>query len=209
MMTSITPGTRRTQAQRRDAARSAIIDTAVELLGAGGYRNLTLAELGERAGYSRSLAAHYFGSKPKLLIAVVAHVLGHSPLTRLDESLRGFARIDGELAAVFDGLDEDPTSARAYIAITFEAVTSLPELLPVVHHQNVEFRWRLESALRDGVVLGTVRPDVDATAVSIALVAMLRGTVWEWFTDGSIDLAACRRALSSQVHVLCAAEGVP
>ncbi|MET7926991.1 TetR/AcrR family transcriptional regulator [Streptomyces sp. NPDC005349] len=198
---------RRTQAQRRGTARTAIIETAIRLLADGGYANMTLADLGERAGYSRSLATHYFGSKPKLLAAVVKHVLDHNPPARLEESLRGFARIEAEIAAVFDGLDEDPDMARAYIVITFEAITSLPELRPVVHEQNVAFRRRIESALREGTRLGTVRRDVDAASVSIAVMAMVRGIVWEWFTDSSLDLTACRRALLSQVGALCAATG--
>ncbi|MET7842573.1 TetR/AcrR family transcriptional regulator [Streptomyces sp. NPDC005356] len=207
MVTSITRTPRRTQAQRRGTARAAIVETAIRLLANGGYANMTLADLGERAGYSRSLATHYFGSKPKLLAAVVQHVLDHNPSARLDESLRGFARIEAEVAAVFDGLDESPHMARAYIVITFEAITSLPELRPVVHEQNVAFRRRIESALREGKALGTVRPDVDAASVSIAVMAMVRGIVWEWFTDSSLDLPACRRALLSQVAALCAATG--
>src|SRR5688500_4138595 len=126
MVTSTTRTPRRTQAQRRGAARAAIIETAIRLLADGGYANMTLADLGERAGYSRSLAAHYFGSKAKLLAAVVEHVLDHNPLARLDESLRGYARIEAEIAAVFDGLDEYPDLIRAYLVITFEAITSLP-----------------------------------------------------------------------------------
>ncbi|MEU1369772.1 TetR/AcrR family transcriptional regulator [Streptomyces sp. NPDC005803] len=204
MVTSITRTPRRTQAQRRDTARAAIIETAIRLLADGGYANMTLADLGERAGYSRSLATHYFGSKPKLLAAVVQHVLDQNPSARLDESLRGFARIEAEVAAVLDGLEESPHMARAYIVITFEAITSLPELRPVVHEQNVAFRRRIESALREGKALGTVRPDVDAASASIAVMAMVRGIAWEWFTDSSLDLAACRRALLSQVTALCA-----
>jgi AcrR family transcriptional regulator len=203
MVTSTTPTPKRTQAQRRGAARTAIVETAIRLLADGGYANMTLADLGERAGYSRSLATHYFGTKPKLLAAVVEHVLGNNPPKRLDESVRGLARIEAEIAAVFDGLDENPDSARAYIVITFEAVTSVPELRPVVHEQNVAFRHRIESALREGTTLGTVRQDVDAASVSIAVMAMIRGIVWEWFTDGSLDLTACRQAVLSQVAALC------
>ncbi|MFE9320758.1 TetR/AcrR family transcriptional regulator [Nocardia sp. NPDC052278] len=201
MVTSITRMQKRTQAQRRGAARAAIIETAVRLLADSGYANMTLADLGERAGYSRSLATHYFGTKSKLLAAVVEHVLAQNPL---DETHRGFARIEADIAAVLDGLDRNPDACRAYIVITFEAVTALPELRPVVHAQNVAFRRRIEAALREGTTLGTVRRDLDTTSVSTAVMAMIRGVVWEWFTDSSLDLDVCRRALLSQVATLCA-----
>src|SRR4051794_7961460 len=92
MVMSSTERHRRTQAQRRDTARTAIMETAIELLAAGGYAKLTLADLGERAGYSRSLATHYFGSKRKLLSAVIAYVLSNSPPT-LDSDIRDVERI--------------------------------------------------------------------------------------------------------------------
>ncbi|MFI5953153.1 TetR/AcrR family transcriptional regulator [Cryptosporangium sp. NPDC051539] len=203
-MTSTTPAAKRTQAQRRDAARTAIVETAIRLLADGGYANMTLADLGERAGYSRSLAAHYFGSKPKLLAAVVDHVLRDNPLARLDESLSGLARVEAELSAVFEGLEKDPNPVRAYLVITFEAITTVPELRPVVHQQNVAFRGRIQSALRDGAMVGTVRRELDAGSVGIAITAMVRGIVWEWFTDSSLDLAVCRRALLGHVVALCA-----
>ncbi|MEV5831447.1 TetR/AcrR family transcriptional regulator [Spirillospora sp. NPDC052242] len=205
MVTSRTGRPRRTQEQRRDAARAAIIETAVRLLADGGYGNMTLADLGERAGYSRSLATHYFGSKPKLLAAVLDHVLRESPPGRMPASVSGLRRVQAEIGAVFDGLDENPSSARAYIVITHEAVTSLPELRPMVHRQNIAFRGRIESALREAATLKIVRPDLDAASVSIAVVAMIRGVVWEWFTDSTLDLAACKQAVLDQTAALCTA----
>src|SRR4051794_27133072 len=133
MAMSSTLRPRRTQEQRRDAARTAIIETAIRLLNEGGYGKMTLADLGERAGYSRSLATHYFGSKPKLLAEVLDHVLRESPPASLDDSVTGFRRIEAEIGAVFDGLKDNPSSLRAYVIITHEAVTSLPELRPLVH----------------------------------------------------------------------------
>jgi AcrR family transcriptional regulator len=196
---------RRTQEQRRDAARTAIIETAIRLLNEGGYGKMTLADLGERAGYSRSLATHYFGSKPKLLAEVLDHVLRESPPASLDDSVTGFRRIEAEIGAVFDGLKDNPSSLRAYVIITHEAVTSLPELRPLVHRQNLAFRERVESALHEAATLGTVRPDLDAASVSIAVTAMIRGIVWEWFTDDTLDLVACRRAVLDQTAALCTA----
>lgn len=44
-----------------------MLNAAAELVIDEGVRSLTLARVGERAGYSRGLATHYFGSKQALL----------------------------------------------------------------------------------------------------------------------------------------------
>ncbi len=204
-MTSTTQRSRRTQAQRRDAARIAILETAIHLLADGGYGNMTLADLGERAGYSRSLATHYFGSKPKLLAAIIDHVLRESPPAALDDNVRGAERIEAEIIGLFDGLTANPSAARAYIVIAHEAATSLRELLPVIHQQNIAFRGRIESALSEGIELETIRAGLDPASVSIAVMAMIRGITWEWFTDITLDLAACKQAILDQARVLCTA----
>ncbi len=204
-MTSTTQRSRRTQAQRRDAARIAILETAIHLLADGGYGNMTLADLGERAGYSRSLATHYFGSKPKLLAAIINHVLRESPLAALDDNVRGVERIEAEIIGLFDGLTANPSAARAYIVIAHEAATSLRELLPVIHQQNITFRGRIESALSEGIELETIRAGLDPASVSIAVMAMIRGITWEWFTDTTLDLATCKQAILDQARVLCTA----
>ena len=58
---------RRTQQQRRDQAETALLNAAAELAVEHGVRSLTLARVGERAGYSRGIVTHHFGSKRALL----------------------------------------------------------------------------------------------------------------------------------------------
>jgi TetR/AcrR family acrAB operon transcriptional repressor len=65
----------RTQAERRDAAESKIILAAIELAASKGYDGFSLADVGTRAGFSRGLPAHYFGSKDRLLAAVADNIV--------------------------------------------------------------------------------------------------------------------------------------
>ena len=46
---------RRSQAQRRDEAERRLLSAAVRLVGERGLERITLAEVGEAAGYSRGL----------------------------------------------------------------------------------------------------------------------------------------------------------
>jgi len=193
---------RRTQAQRRDTARTAILETAVQLLASGGYASMTLADVGERAGYSRSLATHYFGSKPKLLAAVIEYVPTESPPRAFADAAPGMERIEAEINGLFANLRAHPWWPRAYIVIAHEAATSLPELQPAIHRQNVAFRRRIEVALGEAIELGSIDPELDVVSASVAIMAMLRGVAWEWFTDPSLDLAACERAVLTQARAL-------
>src|SRR5262245_5197490 len=65
----------RSHAERRLAAESRIVQAAFDIAARRGVDQVTLAEAGEEAGYSRALAAHYFESKEALLAAVAEHAL--------------------------------------------------------------------------------------------------------------------------------------
>src|SRR6185312_13295349 len=56
-----------TQQERRAQAETALLNAAAELVVQHGVRSLTLARVGERAGYSRGLVTHHFGSKQTLI----------------------------------------------------------------------------------------------------------------------------------------------
>ena len=64
------PRQRRSQVQRREAARAALVAAAGDLVVAAGVPSLTLTAVGERAGYSRGIVTHHFGSKRALVDAV-------------------------------------------------------------------------------------------------------------------------------------------
>ena len=58
---------RRTQEERRTEAEQRLLAAAAQLISETGPASMTLAKVGERAGYSRGLATHHFGSKAALM----------------------------------------------------------------------------------------------------------------------------------------------
>ena len=64
----------RTQEVRRTEAERRLIAAAAEMVGEVGPSKVTLANVGERAGYSRGLATHHFGSKGALMQRLVEAV---------------------------------------------------------------------------------------------------------------------------------------
>src|SRR5690606_32978246 len=68
------PVRRRTQAERREEAEQRILEAALEIVARRGSVRMTLAEVGEAAGYSRGLPAQRFGNKAGLLRALAASI---------------------------------------------------------------------------------------------------------------------------------------
>jgi AcrR family transcriptional regulator len=113
-----------------EARRAEIIETASELIGAEGYRALSLREVARRCGMSAPGLMHYFADMPSLLHAVLAHrdevdlaaiVGGRSESATLDDvvaaALEYYERA-GDATLRFDALEAeavDPTHpAHAY-----------------------------------------------------------------------------------------------
>src|SRR5271168_56161 len=67
MTVARTPPARRKQQDRTSESAQRLLDAAIALIAEKGYENTTAAEIGERAGYSRSMVRVPYGSKTQLL----------------------------------------------------------------------------------------------------------------------------------------------
>ena len=65
---------RRSQTERREEAEHRLLQAALEIVARRGSVRMTLAEVGEAAGYSRGLPAHRFGSKAGLVHALAGYI---------------------------------------------------------------------------------------------------------------------------------------
>ena len=164
---------RRTQEQRRTSARAALLGAAAELVVESGVRALTLARVGERAGYSRGIVTHHFGSKQALLDALArscqsGFVPGMAELPPgLDRLLR---LIDGYLRE----LGRDGLASRVFLLLWAEAATA-PELSAIFRERDEGFRSDLRSDVAAGMADGTIRADLDPAEVAVAVLGQLRG----------------------------------
>ena len=66
--------TRRTQAERRSQSEQALIKAAIDLIAVEGVAGVTFEALGRVGGFSRGLAGLRFGSKARLIAAVLHHL---------------------------------------------------------------------------------------------------------------------------------------
>lgn len=88
-MTEANP--RRTQADRRERTRRAVLEAAARRLSTHGYANLVLERVANEAGYSRGAVYHLFANKEELALAVVRWVeetweadVGHAAAGEVD-----------------------------------------------------------------------------------------------------------------------------
>jgi AcrR family transcriptional regulator len=188
-------GVRRTQQERREKTEVALLTAAAELVVQDGVRSVTLARIGERAGYSRGIVTHQFGTKRAMLEALArATQTGFVPgLADLPPGLERLLRlIDGYIGAL-DGIG---LMNRAFLLLWAEAATA-PELAPIFRERDEAFRADIRDDVAAGIAEGTVRPETCVDDVAVAVVGQLRGIGLQYLLDpGAVDIGRLRRAVT-------------
>lgn len=187
---------RSTQEERRAEAERRLVEAAAELIGEVGASRLTLAMVGERAGYSRGLATHHFGSKSALMQRVVdvvterfreALTRGSRPVSVLDEIL-GLVRI------YFEIVSDLPPLHRARLVLIADAVaTGSPEVRPATVSSDRAWREEIVRGIERGIAAGEFARSVDAPGLATVILGMLRGVAFQSMLDEDVDLDACRQ----------------
>jgi AcrR family transcriptional regulator len=185
---------RRSQAQRRDDAEQRLLAAAVRLVGERGLERITLAEVGEAAGYSRGLPAHYFGGKEGLVVALASHLIGGfgRALERSERHRPGLDRLLGMVGFYLGSARKTPAVTRALFVLLGEGLSNglVSERLAQLNARSAQ---AIETNLRAAMAAGEVRKDIDATSQAILILSSLRGAVGLWLlAPEAIDLRAVR-----------------
>lgn len=138
----------RTQQQRRDETRRALLDAAVESLVEAGFAKTTTLEVQKRAGVSRGALLHHFPTKAGLMAATIVHLAemrGRELKVRASSLPTGAARID----AVFDLLWQSFTGPLFYVAMELRAAARTdPELRAALAETEREVHDRIVAQYR-------------------------------------------------------------
>jgi AcrR family transcriptional regulator len=186
---------RRTQQERRDQAEAALLNAAAELVVEEGVHSLTLARVGERAGYSRGLITHYFGSKQALLERLAYTTqLGFVP--GLDDMPHGLDRLLRLIDCYIGALGQLRMLNRAFLLLWAEAATAA-DLARIFRERDEAFRADLTEDVAAGIAGGTVRPDIAADEVAVAVLGQLRGIGLQRLVDSpAVDTERLRRSVT-------------
>ncbi|MFD8364018.1 TetR/AcrR family transcriptional regulator [Streptomyces hygroscopicus] len=189
--------TRRTQQERRDRAEAALLNAAAELVVQHGVRSLTLARVGERAGYSRGIVTHHFGSK-QALIERLARATQTGFVPGLEDLPPGLDRLLRLINGYLGALGDIGLMHRAFLLLWAEAATA-SELTPIFRERDEAFRRDLRSDVAAGIADGDVRPDAEPDGVAVAIVGQLRGVGMQLLLNPhSVDTARLSHTVTDQ-----------
>ena len=190
----------RNRQPRGDLRRRQILDVAVELFAAKGYRGTGLAALGDRVGMTATGLLYYFGSKERLLHEVVAErdradALEHDEPTAPGltlSSLRNLGRHNVETALL----------TRLYVVLGAESLESDEPLHDFFVDRYETARGFVRSILESDQRQGTVRSDVDVDQRAREVIAMVMGLEVQWLADPQrVDLATAFEAYVDRLMV--------
>lgn len=175
-----------TQEERSRRSTAQLLDAASELIMESGYAGVTLGAIGIRAGFSRGLATSRFGTKERLLEALVDRI------TVQWSHRRVLPRTTGKcgLLAVIVLLEEIGKQAvgrskglLTFYALCFEALSPAAELQQRFVEMHRTMRADVANLVTRGIEDGSIRADRDADDEAGAIVAALRGIAYQWFLD--------------------------
>lgn len=169
------PSTRKSQVMRKSDAEIALLDAAEELIARQGIAATSLAQIGERAGYSRGLVNHHFGTKDALIARLAARAQDWF-VNRTAEKSTGSGR-EAILAAIDTYLDvffSGNMSARAFL-IMWGA--SFPESASIegLAENDARARTGFETMIRAAQSDGSVSSEIDPKATATIMLGLIRG----------------------------------
>jgi AcrR family transcriptional regulator len=189
---------RRTHAQRREEAERRLLDAALAIVAQRGSVRMTLAEVGEAAGYSRGLATHRFGNKAGLVQALAGYIGEQFGQQRArGPALQpGLAAIVGNIRFYFGRRGRAWVSSRAVLVLMAEScIEAQPELRPVVAAYNRSALAWFEQHIATGIARGEIAPDNDPAITAVLLLGAMRGIALQWLVDPKLPVTAVRDRL--------------
>lgn len=186
----------------RERGAEGILDAALEVFAAKGFRAGSLNEIATRAGYTRAGLLHYFSGKDAMLLAL---------LERRDRLLGVFSPIEGEesLGELIQRVTVrrerafgDRDVILLYHMLTAEAAGADHPAGPWVAARHARLRGEISAAVKVSVARGELPNDADPEAFAVALLAFREGVETQWLVNPSIDPAAVEATVRGMLQAI-------
>ena len=184
------------QSERTERSTRALLGAAALIIDEEGLQALTVARIGERAGYSRGMVTERCGSKEALLGALLDTILSSitSDMASAMAGKSGVEQVDVYLAEIARQGTEQPNRLRVLAKMTYQSIGLDPELSNRFALANAYIRHNLAGLVRAGIADGSIRPDADPDNEAVMIVAMFRGVGYQWCVDpNGVDAGAALR----------------
>jgi TetR/AcrR family transcriptional repressor of bet genes len=161
---------------------SALIEAVIAEIGHSGTMEVTVSQIAKRAGMSSALAHHYFGSKNKMFVAAMRHILTLFG-TEMRQNLTGLTdpldRLETIIQSSFSDTNMKPETVSAWLNFYVFAQKSsdVARLLRVYH-------TRLQSNLRHE--LRQLAPE-KADIIAEGIAAIIDGAYIRWVLRDAKD----------------------
>jgi AcrR family transcriptional regulator len=177
----------RSQQVRAVESTRRLLDAAIELIAEKGFERTTAIEIGERAGYSRSMVRFRYGSKEALLESLLRNEYEPLLLAAAPEGLDGLGRALNALSRICTAAQTQPALLRAFFTVCFETVGPIEQLRPWLTDWLSRFEAEVRSGLREGIQDGSVDAHVHPELEAQRSVAVGLGVGFRWTLEPSRD----------------------
>jgi len=194
----------KTQAERTALAERRMLDAAVELLNSAGMEGATLKAIGEKAGYSRGLATHHFGTKAALFRKLLREISA-TWVTELNDRVRGLTGLEAFTAAADAHLNHvlaRPDLLRAMYILWFGSLDPGSEFKPNLAGFMKLQRKSMANWVRGGQDTGEIRKEIDPERMGEQLYGTLTGLNHQWLVDPTLDLERAYQEMKRNIHQL-------
>lgn len=188
------PGVKGQVQQRGVERRQQIIDAAIELFATNGFRGTGLAAVADAVGITPGAILHHFGSKERLLEAVIEERDSRTSARLVSLASLGGADALRSMVHVAEEVERDRRLASLYTVLEVENLEHDDLVHDFFVRRSRVVRRLLSDILRVGVEQGEFRADSDIPALVAEAIAFMEGAQLIWLLDpGSSSLSAMYR----------------
>jgi len=169
--------------------RQQIVDAAVEVFSAAGYRKGSLRDVADKVGLSQAGLLHHFPSKEHLLEAVltwrdgVTATLMGDPLPQGVDFLRGLVRAAEHNATT-------PELVELHVIVSAEGTSADHPLRDYFVGRYASVLGHTRQAFERAADEGQLRPGTDCASAARTLIALMDGLQIQWLLDrDGVDMA--------------------
>lgn len=168
--------------------RAELVDAAMRVFGTQGYQGLSLRQLAEAMGTSHTMILHHFGSKERLLEAVLVR------REEMENPWRDRMVADmGALEAAVEVMRHNatiPGIIRLDTTLQTEAIDPEHPAHDYIQQLDRRFLGAVRSGLEAEREAGRLREGLDLDLVAQQMVSLVHGVQITWLHDPDVDMAA-------------------